>query len=55
MARCMRAAQVHLAPVGKYARNGIMGGQRRGARNVRTGAGGTDFSGAGSAVVLDGA
>ena len=29
-----------LAPVGKYARNGIMGGQRRGARNVRTGAGG---------------
>ena len=40
MARCMRAAQVHLAPVGKYARNGIMGGQRRGARNVRTGAGG---------------
>ena len=30
-------------------------GQRRGARIVRTGAGGTDFGGAGSAVVLDGA
>ena len=51
----MRAAQVHLAPAGKYARNGIMGGQRRDARLVQIGAGGTDFGGAGSAVVLDGA
>ena len=32
-----------------------MGGQRRGARVVLTGAGRTDFGGAGSAVVLDGA
>ena len=49
-------AQVHLALVGKYARNGVMGGQRRGARVVRTraGGGGGVFGGAGSAVVLDG-
>ena len=44
-----------MALVGKYERNGIMGGQRRGVRIVLTGAGGLIFSGAGSAVVLDGA
>ena len=51
----MRAAQVHLASVGKYAHDVIMGGQRRGVRVVRTVARGTDFGAAGSAVVLDGA